>query len=129
MSQGPRFCWILESDLREFLQKQKRDAKHGKSRKLSKADLAAVEEKLQIHDMRNFTVSRVPNHEAPVVTREQVQEGRREVVALLEKSRLERDAAAKRVLDDESSPVEAKEIAKKMLETSKSFSLEDLNGE
>jgi len=66
MSQGPRFCWILESDLRDFLQKQKRDGKHGKSRKLSKADMAAVEEKLSIHDMKNFIVSRVPNQLQPI---------------------------------------------------------------
>ena len=43
-----RLCLVLESRLRALIQREKRDAKKGKSRKLTKVDLAEIEEELRL---------------------------------------------------------------------------------
>lgn len=43
-----KLCLVLESRLRGLLQREKRDMKKGKNRKLNKADLAAVEDELRL---------------------------------------------------------------------------------
>jgi hypothetical protein len=42
------FSLVLESRLRQLLEREKRDLKKGKSRKLSNADRAAIEEELAL---------------------------------------------------------------------------------
>lgn len=58
MSEGPResgqlvFSLVLESRFRSLLEREVRDRKHGKSRKLTNADRAAIEEEVALFRFR-----------------------------------------------------------------------------